>query len=36
MKKFMENVPNPDIIFQSWWPLIIAGVFGFLYGLRYG
>lgn len=34
MKEFMENMPNPDAIFESWWPFIIAGVAGILYGLR--
>jgi len=34
MKEFMENMPNPDAIFQSWWPIIIAAVAGILYGLR--
>lgn len=35
MKEFMENMPNPDAIFQSWWPFIIAGLAGVLYGFRW-
>ncbi|XP_076463703.1 retinol dehydrogenase 12-like [Babylonia areolata] len=34
MKELMENMPNPDAIFESWWPFIIAGTAGILYGLR--
>lgn len=30
----MANMPDPDAMFKSWWPFIIAGVAGVLYGLR--
>ncbi|KAH3711944.1 hypothetical protein DPMN_071620, partial [Dreissena polymorpha] len=29
-----HGMPNPDAIFQSWWPIIIALVGGLIYGLR--
>ncbi|KAL4237832.1 Dipeptidyl peptidase 2 [Mactra antiquata] len=28
------GMPDPEAIFQSWWPIIIALVGGFVYGLR--
>lgn len=28
------GMPDPEAIFQSWWPIIIALTGGFLYGLR--
>ncbi|KAI8787826.1 retinol dehydrogenase 13-like [Biomphalaria glabrata] len=31
---FFANMPNPDAIFQSWWPFIIAGTVGTIYGVR--
>ncbi|KAH9509191.1 Retinol dehydrogenase 13 [Bulinus truncatus] len=31
---FFANMPNPDAIFQSWWPFIIAGTIGTIYGFR--
>ncbi|BFZ06996.1 hypothetical protein BsWGS_10035 [Bradybaena similaris] len=34
MEDFIANMPNPDAIFQSWWPFIIAGLCGTIYGLR--
>ncbi|KAJ8308180.1 hypothetical protein KUTeg_013054 [Tegillarca granosa] len=30
----MPNFPNPDAIFDSWWPIGIALVAGFLYAVR--
>jgi len=29
-----EGMPDPEAIFQSWWPIIIAIGGGFIYGLR--
>ncbi|CAL1540970.1 unnamed protein product [Lymnaea stagnalis] len=34
MDDFFANMPNPDAIFQSWWPFIIAGLVGTIYGFR--
>uniref|UniRef100_A0A0B6ZDQ0 Ketoreductase (KR) domain-containing protein n=1 Tax=Arion vulgaris TaxID=1028688 RepID=A0A0B6ZDQ0_9EUPU len=34
MEDFISNMPNPDAIFQSWWPFLIAGFCGTVYGLR--
>ena len=31
---FFANMPDPDAIFQSWWPWIFAFGSGGLYGLR--
>ncbi|KAK3586841.1 hypothetical protein CHS0354_034879 [Potamilus streckersoni] len=31
---FAEGLPDPEKIFQSWWPIIIALAGGFLYGFR--
>ena len=34
MEDFFNNMPNPDAMFQSWWPFLIAGGAGTLYGFR--
>ncbi|XP_059165605.1 retinol dehydrogenase 13-like [Physella acuta] len=34
MDDFFANMPNPDAIFQSWWPFLIAGAVGTIYGFR--
>jgi len=34
MEEFFNNMPNPDAIFQSWWPWLIAGGAGTVYGFR--
>ncbi|CAG5119819.1 unnamed protein product [Candidula unifasciata] len=34
MEDFIANMPNPDAIFQSWWPFLIAGAIGTIYGVR--
>ncbi|GFO11955.1 retinol dehydrogenase 13 [Plakobranchus ocellatus] len=34
MDDFFANMPNPDAIFQSWWPWIFAFGSGSLYGVR--
>ncbi|XP_025105636.1 retinol dehydrogenase 12-like [Pomacea canaliculata] len=34
MKDFIENMPNPDAIFRSWWPILIAVGTGVIYALR--
>lgn len=35
MKDFIENMPNPDAIFRSWWPILIAVGTGVIYALRW-
>jgi hypothetical protein len=31
---FMGNLPNPEAIFESWWPIIIGIVGGVFYAVR--